>query len=111
FFGSAQAQVLVVTFHSIDVISPTARDTNPNGSGTVTGPVDIRILNVNSGKSVTAAAAFRYVNKMQITSVSPTFGSALGGTDIRIDGIGFTDGATVDVGDVRASVLKVTGTE
>ncbi|MEA2165362.1 MAG: hypothetical protein QOK37_3489 [Thermoanaerobaculia bacterium] len=111
FFGSAQAQVLSVTFHEIDVISPTARETNPNGSGTVTGPVDIKILNVNSGKSVTAPAGFRYVNKMQITSVSPTFGSALGGTNILIDGIGFTDGAVVDVGDFRASVIKVTGTE
>jgi len=111
FFGSAQAQVLSVTFHEIDVISPTARETNPNGSGTVTGPVDIRILNVNSGKSVSVPAAFRYINKMQITSTSPTFGSALGGTNIIIDGIGFTDGAVVDVGDVRASVIKVTGTE
>jgi len=111
FFGSAQAQVLSVTFHEIDVISPTARETNPNGSGTVTGPVDIRILNVNSGKSVSVPGAFRYINKMQITSSSPTFGSALGGTNIIIDGIGFTDGAVVDVGDVRASVIKVTGTE
>jgi hypothetical protein len=111
FFGSAQAQVLSVTFHEIDVISPTARETNPNGSGTVTGPVDIRILNVGSGKSVSVPAAFRYINKMQITSVSPTFGSSLGGTNIIIDGIGFTDGAVVDVGDVRASVIKVTGTQ
>ena len=111
FFGSAQAQVLSVTFHEIDVISPTARETNPNGSGTVTGPVDIRILNVGSGKSVSVPAAFRYINKMQITSVSPTFGTALGGTNIIIDGIGFTDGAVVDVGDVRASVIKVTGTQ
>jgi hypothetical protein len=111
FFGSAQAPVINVTFHEIDVLSPTARETNPNGSGTVTGPVDLRILNVNSGKSVTAPAAFRYTNKMQITSVSPTFGSALGGTNILIDGIGFTDGAVVDVGDFRASVIKVTGTE
>lgn len=111
FFGSAQAQVLSVTFHEIDVLSPTARETNPNGSGTVTGPVDIKITNVNSGKSTTAPAAFRYINKMQITSVSPTFGSALGGTTILIDGIGFTDGAVVDVGDFRASVIKVTGTE
>jgi IPT/TIG domain. len=111
FFGSAQAQVLSVVFHEIDVLSPTARETNPNGSGTVTGPVELRILNVNSGKSVSVPAGFRYVNKMQITSVSPTFGSALGGTSILIDGIGFTDGATVDVGDFRASVIKVTGTE
>jgi hypothetical protein len=116
FFGSAQAQVLSVTFHEIDVISPTARETNPNGSGTVTGPVDIRILNVGSGKSVSVPAAFRYVNKMQITSVSPTFGSALGGTTMLIDGIGFTDGANVDIVSpdqhiFRTSVIKVTGTE
>lgn len=111
FFGSAQAQVLNVSFHEIDVLSPTARDTNPNGSGTVVGPVDIRILNVNSGKSTVAPLAFRYTAKMQITAITPTFGSALGGTDIVIDGIGFTDPVTVDVADVRASVLRVSGTQ
>jgi hypothetical protein len=115
FFGSAQAQVLNVQFHTIDVISPTARDTNPSGSGTVTGPVDVRVLNVNSGKSGSAASAFRYTAKMQITAISPTFGSALGGTDIRIDGIGFTSPVTVDVGPagapIRASVLSVSGTQ
>jgi hypothetical protein len=105
------AQVLISTFHEIDVLSPTARETNPNGSGTVTGPVAISVHNVDSGTSTTSPTPFRYLNKMQITSVSPTFGSALGGTNILIDGIGFTDGATVDVGDFRASVIKVTGTE
>jgi hypothetical protein len=115
FFGSAQAQVLNVQFHTIDVITPTARDTNPSGSGTVTGPVEVRVLNVNSGKSGSAAAAFRYTAKMQITAISPTFGSALGGTDIVIDGIGFTSPVTVDVGPagapIRASVLSVSGTQ
>lgn len=111
FFGSAQAQVLSVAFHEIDVISPTARDTNPNGSGTVTGPVNITVLNVNSGKSVVASAAFRYVSKMQITAISPTFGSALGATDVVIDGTGFTDPVTVDIAGIRASVIRVSGTE
>src|ERR1051326_2184002 len=55
FFGAAEAQVIKVTFNEIDVMSPTARDTAPNASGPVTGPVDIRVLNVGSGKSVTAA--------------------------------------------------------
>jgi hypothetical protein len=111
FFGSAQAQVLNVQFHTIDVITPTARDTNPNGSGTVTGPVEVRVLNVNSGKSGSLAAGFRYIAKMQITAISPTFGSALGGTDVLIDGIGFTSPAVVDVAGVRASVIRVSGTE
>lgn len=109
-FGSAQAQVVNVTFHTIDVISPTARDTNPNGSGTVVGPVDVKVTDTNSGKSVVAPAAFRYVNKMQITAITPTFGSALGGTDVTIDGTGFNDPVTVDIAGVRASVLSVSGT-
>jgi hypothetical protein len=111
FFGSAQAQVLNVQFHTIEVITPAARDTNPNGSGTVTGPVEVKVLNVNSGKSGSAAAAFRYIAKMQITTIAPTVGSALGGTDIVIDGIGFNDPLTVDVGLNRASVLRVSGTQ
>lgn len=109
-FGSAQAQVVNVTFHTIDVIAPTARDTNPNGSGVVVGPVDVKVTDVNSGKSVVATAAFRYVNKMQITAVSPPFGSALGGTDVTIDGTGFNDPVVVDIAGVRASVLSVSGT-
>jgi hypothetical protein len=111
FFGSAQAQVLSVTFHEIDVLSPTARDTNPNGSGAVTGPVDIKILNVNSGKSVTAPAAFRYVNKMQITAITPNQGPFTGGTKFTIDGTGFSDPVTVFLNGIAASVTKVSASE
>jgi hypothetical protein len=111
FFGSAQAQVLNVTFHTIDVITPTARDTNPNGSGTVTGPVDVRVLNVNSGKSVIAAAAFRYVSKAQITAITPDQGPFTGGTRVLIDGTGFNEPVTVYLDGIAASVVKVTPTE
>jgi hypothetical protein len=71
----------------------------------------VKVLNVNSGKSGSLAAGFRYIAKMQITAITPTFGSALGGTDVLIDGIGFTSPVTVDVAGVRASVLNVTGTQ
>lgn len=111
FFGSAQAQVLSVTFHSIDVMSPTARDTTPNGSGVVTGPVDIKIVNVNSGKSVVAAGAFRYVNKAQITAITPDQGPFTGGTRFTIDGSGFVAPTTVYLDGIAASVIKVTATE
>ncbi len=111
FFGSAQAQVLSVTFHSIDVMSPTARDTNPNGSGVVTGPVDIKIVNVNSGKSVVAPGAFRYVNKAQITAITPDQGPFTGGTRFTIDGTGFVAPTTVYLDGIAASVIKVTATE
>jgi hypothetical protein len=111
FFGSAQAQVISIDFNQIIVISPTARDTNPNGSGTVTGPVEVKVINVNSGKSATSPVQFRYTPKMQITAINPLRGSAVGGTDITIDGTGFNDPVTVDIGGVRATVLRVSGTE
>jgi len=111
FFGAAEAQVIKVTFNEIDVMSPTARDTNPNGSGPVTGQVNIRVLNVGSGKDVVAANAFRYVAKMQITAAGPTVGSAFGGTRVSIDGVGFNDPLTVVIGGVVAQPIKVSGTE
>jgi hypothetical protein len=92
-------------------MSPTARDTNANGSGTVTGPVDVKVRNVGSGKETTFPAGFRYIAKMQITGVRPLTGSALGGTDITIDGVGFNDPLSVTVAGVQAQVLRVSGTQ
>ncbi len=111
FFGSAQAQVINVQFNQIVAISPTARDTAPNGSGAVTGPVDVRVLNVGSGKSVTLVGGFRYTPKMQITAITPGQGLATGGTRVTIDGVGFDDPATVTFGGAAAQVIKVTGTQ
>ncbi len=111
FFGSASAQVLNIQFHSIDVLTPAARDTNPDGSGAKTGPVDVKVLNINSGKSVVAPAAFRYVNKAQITAITPDQGPFTGGTRVLIDGTGFNDPVTVYLDGIAASVIKVTPTE
>lgn len=111
FFGSALAQVLNVQFHSIDVITPAARDTSPNGSGAILGPVDVKILNVNSGKSVVATGAFRYVNKAQITAITPDQGPFTGGTRFVIDGTGFNEPVTVYLDGIAASVIKVTATQ
>src|SRR5437879_13597102 len=48
---------------------------------------------------------------MQSTSINPSRGSALGGTDVTIDGVGFNEPVTVDIGGVRAQVLRVSSTE
>ena len=111
FFGSAEAQVINVTFGQIIVMSPTARDTAAGGSGTVTGPVDVKIININSATTVTAAGAFRYTPKMQITATGPTEGIFTGGTRVTIDGIGFNDPVVVVIGGVAAQPIKVTGTQ
>ncbi|HKB78291.1 MAG TPA: IPT/TIG domain-containing protein, partial [Thermoanaerobaculia bacterium] len=111
FFGSAEAQVISVTFNQIIVMSPPGRDTTPDGSGTVTGPVDIKVVNVNSNTNTSFTGGFRYTPKMQITTVGPTEGPFTGGTRVRIDGIGFDDPVGVVIGGVAAQVISVSGTE
>ena len=113
FFGSAEAQVISVNFSQIIVMSPKASDTAPAGSGTVVGPVDVRVRNINSGPSAdaTLTAGFRYIPKMQITTVGPTQGPITGGTHVTIDGTGFDDPLAVSVAGVAAQVIRVSGTE
>ena len=109
--AGAEAQVLRVTFNEIDVVAPAARDTSADASSPVTGPVEVKVRNVNSGTVATSPQAFRYVAKAIITAISPIVGSAAGGTDVTIDGTGFNAPVTVDVGGVRATVLSVSATE
>jgi IPT/TIG domain-containing protein/HYDIN/CFA65/VesB family protein len=112
FFGSAEAQVVSVDFGQIIVVAPDARSTNPNGSGTVTGPVAVSVVNINSNTRATSPQQFRYVAKMEITAISPLAGSALGGTDITIDGNGFDSPLQVLIGDsIEAQVIRVSGTQ
>jgi len=111
FFGAAEAQVVSVNFSQIVVMSPRASDTAPNGSGVVTGPVDIRVVNINSNKEATLSGGFRYTPKMQITTVGPTEGPFTGGTRVRIDGTGFDDPLAVVIGGIAAQVVSVSGSE
>jgi len=111
FFGFAEAQVLTVRFDQLIVITPNARDTNDNGSGPATGPIPVKVININSATNVTLAQAFRYVPKMQITAVSPLSGPASGGTRVTIDGVGFNDPVAVSIGGFVAQPIKVSGTQ
>jgi hypothetical protein len=111
FFGSAEAQVLTVNFNQIVAMSPKASDTAPGGSGVVTGPVSIRVLNISSGKDASLSGAFRYVPKMQITGIAPTEGPTVGGTRVTIDGIGFDDPLSVSLANIAAQVIRVSGSQ
>jgi hypothetical protein len=111
FFGSAEAQVLNTRFDQIIAIAPTARDTDPNGSGTITGPVAVKVININSATNASLAGAFRYVPKMQITAAGPLIGPATGGTKVTIDGTGFNDPVAVTIGGQAAQPIKVSGTQ
>lgn len=111
FFGAAQASVISINFSQIIVTSPTARDTASNGSGAVTGPVDVRVKNIASGKEVTATGGFRYIPKAQVTLLGPNVGPSTGGTRFQVDGTGFNEPLTVTLAGVAAQIIKVTGTQ
>jgi hypothetical protein len=111
FFGAAEAQVISVNFSQLIVMSPRASDTAPGGSGVVTGPVNVRVLNVSSGKEATLSGGFRYVPKMVITTFGPGEGPSTGGTRVTIDGVGFDDPLAVGIGGIAAQVIRVSGSE
>jgi hypothetical protein len=111
FFGAAEAQVISNTFNQIIVLSPAASTTADQGSGNVTGFVDLRIVNINSATTVTAPGVFRYTPKMQITLAGPTEGPYTGGTDVQIDGTGFDDPLSVVLAGVAGQVIRVSGTQ
>lgn len=111
FFGAAQAQIVNVLFNRIIVLSPTARDTAPNASGPVTGPVDLRIKNIASGKEVAIPAGFRYIAKAQMTIITPSEGPYTGGTKFVIDGTGFNEPIAVTLAGVGAQIIKVTDSQ
>jgi hypothetical protein len=111
FFGAAEAQVINVTFSQIIAIAPPGRDTSPDGSTPVTGPISLRVVNINSGTEGTLADGFRYTPKMVITAAGPTTGTALGGTRVRIDGTGFDQPVAVEIGGIAAQPVSVSGTQ
>ena len=111
FFGSAEAQIVNVQFDRIIVIAPRSNNTSPTGVGPVVGPVDVTVVNINSGTRVTSGAAFRYVPGAQITAVGPTEGPFTGGTHVTIDGQGFDDPVAVTIGGVAALPIRVSGTQ
>ena len=106
-----QMQVVNVTFNQIIAITPNARDITADGSETLLGPVNLRVINITSATEATKTAVFRYVAKMAITTVRPLLGSSLGGTDVTIDGIGFDQPLQVFIGGVAAQVLRVSGSQ
>ncbi len=111
FVGSAEARVLTIKFKELTIVTPAASATTGGGSGVVTGPVDIKVININSNKSATSPTQFRYVQKAVITSFGPTQGPAFGGQQVTIDGAGFNDPVAVSIGGISAQPIRVSATE
>jgi IPT/TIG domain len=113
-FNTAEAKVLNVSYSQILVETPSARDTDPNGSGTVTGPVTVTVRNIKSQTNTAMTAGFHYKAAMQITVAGPGGGTTAGGTRVTIEGIGFVAPVSVVIrtgeGDIGLQPISVTGT-
>lgn len=109
-FGAAEARIIEVRFNEIIVEAPPGRDTSPNGSGPITGPVGITVVNINSQTRTTFDAGFRYVAAVQVIAAGPTEGPFTGGTRVTIDGNGFVAPVAVSIGGVAAQPIDVSGT-
>ncbi len=111
-FGNAgdqvSAQVVSVTRTRIVVLSPPATGI---GAPNLNQLVAIRVTNQSSGRTTTAASAFRYGVDVEITSIAPGEGPASGGTIVTIFGRGFDEPVAVTLGQHAQQVLSVSGSE
>ena len=88
---------------SVEVLSATDIDAKTAaGSG---GEKEVVVTDVNGSSS--SRVKFTYVTAPTVTSVSQAEGSALGGSEVVIQGTGFVAGATVTIGS-GATLLEVT---
>lgn len=108
-FGNAEAQVVGgILFDSIIVLAPPAHAALGN-PGTV-GAAVITVVNINSGTRASLAGGFTYTPSMTITGITPQSGSAMGGTDVTVNGLGLDGRLQAFVGGVEAQILRTSGT-
>ncbi len=96
-FGPTQATSLTVNSDTQITVS------SPAGSGTD----DVRVTTTKGLSAVTSADGFTYGNVPAVVSISPGSGPAAGGTDVTVNGTGFTSNATVSFGGAAATGVAV----
>lgn len=106
FFGDREAMVRNVTRTRIEAVSPPRA--NPNSGPT---PVDIRVVNLNSGLSHTLKDAFRYGTAMFISSFGPGESPFSGGVLVTIYGQGFAEPVAASLANYAQQVVSVSGTQ
>ncbi|MEO8430423.1 MAG: IPT/TIG domain-containing protein [Acidobacteriota bacterium] len=107
FFGTQEATVLSVSFNQIVVLTPVV----PPGSPNLNANVEVRVHEVTSGTDATFAS-FRYVEKVNITSVSNNVQRVdVPFSQVTIFGRGFEAPVAVGLAGVAAQVISVSATE
>ncbi|HVG06947.1 MAG TPA: IPT/TIG domain-containing protein, partial [Thermoanaerobaculia bacterium] len=107
-FNGIEATVLETSPNRLVVLSPTA---SGFGQNNVNQLVNILVRNLNTGFATVTTNAFKYGNKVIITSMGPGSGPYTGGTRVTIFGQGFDEPVAVALGGVGQTPVSVTGTE
>ena len=100
-----------VTVNSVSYTSPTSVTLDLNTVGAALGPKTITITNPD-GQFKTSASGILTVAMgpvPSVTAISPTSGTAAGGTAVTLTGTDFVSGAGVTIGGVAATGVNVTG--
>ncbi len=97
--GTAATSVTVVSATQVTAVTP---------AGTA-GAKDVVLT--TAGGSVTAAGSFTYAAPPVITTFNPATGAIAGGTQVTIDGTGFTGTFSVTFGGTAAAIVSVSDTQ
>ena len=97
--GSTPVQVLSFTVNSASSITATV-------PANAAGVDDVIVSSINNGSSATSSAD-SYTYYPTVSSISPTFGPAAGGTSVTITGTGFAAPAVVSFGGGAATLVTV----
>ena len=106
-----EAQIVSLTPTRLEVITPSA--TGPNASN-ANQRVSLRLVNSQTGESVTQPDAFQYgtdPSGLFVSSISPNQDEYLGGNLVTIFGQGFDEPVSVSLGGFAQQIVSVTGTE
>lgn len=106
-----EAQIVSLTATRLEVITPSA--TGPNASN-ANQRVSLRLVNSQTGESVTQPDAFQYgtdPSGLFVSSISPNQDEYLGGNLVTIFGQGFEEPVAVSLGGFAQQIVSVTGTE
>jgi IPT/TIG domain len=76
---------------------------SPAGAGTV----DVTVINPVGTSATSPADQYTYTAAPQVTGISPTSGSEVGGDQVTITGSGFTDATDVQFGGASATAVNV----
>ena len=76
-----------------------------------TGVVDVRVTTPSGTSAINAGDRYTYAPTPAVTSISPSFGPAAGGTTVTITGTGLSNAAAVAFGGVTATITANTDTQ